>query len=164
MSTRGLRWRWFLHRRKSPPFPLLGPIGSIAPTLHDQSAGAATCASCIRDTTLTTNTKLAASTTNPKISSVRGAPQRLATAPASNDPMGWTPMNIVAYTAISRLRSSSGTRFCTVVFVAAICEVAANPITNSSAADNQNIVDWENAIRQHDKPTDIAAIPRASPW
>jgi len=80
--------------------------------------------------------------------SVFGAPMCLATPPAINDPMGCTPMNIVAYTAITRPRSSSGTRFCTIVFVAAICTVAAKPTTSNTVAENQNTLDCEKRTRQ----------------
>ncbi len=50
-------------------------------------------------------------TNAPKIVNVFGAPMCLAIPPAISDPTGCTPMNIVAYTAITRPRSSSGTRF-----------------------------------------------------
>lgn len=86
-----------------------------------------------------------------------------ATNPAASDPIGCTPMNIVAYTAITRLRNSSGTRFCTVVFVAAIIEVAANPTTKSTAAENQNTVEYENKIKHTDETIAIPAIHFASP-
>ncbi len=72
-------------------------------------------------------------------------------------------MNIVAYTAITRPRNSSGTRFCTVVFVAAICEVAANPTTNNTAQEIQKMCDCENPISPIAQITDIAAIHFANP-
>ena len=52
----------------------------------------------------------AISTMLPNAIKVYGAPKCFATPPAIKAPIGCTPMNIVAYTAISRLRISSGTR------------------------------------------------------
>ena len=99
----------------------------------------------------------------PNTASVRGAPICFATPPATNDPIGCTPMNIIAYTAITRLRSSSGTRFCTVVFVAAIIEVAENPTTKSTPAENQKTVEYENRIKQTEEMIAIPAIHLANP-
>ena len=72
-------------------------------------------------------------------------------------------MNIVAYTAITLPLSSSGTRFCTVVFVAAICEVAANPTTNKTTLEIQKTCDCENPTKPMAQMMDIAAIHFASP-
>ncbi len=72
-------------------------------------------------------------------------------------------MNIVAYTAITRLRSSSGTRFWISVFVAAICDVAANPTKKSIAIHGQNIFAFEKRIRNTAQVVDVAATHRASP-
>ena len=71
-------------------------------------------------------------------------------------------MNIVAYTAISRPRNCSGERFCTVVFVAAICEVAANPTMNSTRMDSQKAFDCEKISRHTEQITDMAAKPETA--
>jgi len=45
----------------------------------------------------------------PPMPTVRGAPMRVATAPAINEPKGAMPRNIMAYIDIARPRSRSGT-------------------------------------------------------
>ena len=109
------------------------------------------------------NTRLPTKQSDPKKANVSGAPIRFAIPPASSAPIGCTPMNMVAYTAITRPRNSSGTRFCIVVLVAAICEVAANPTANSTAHEIQKICDCENEINPIAQITDIAAIHFANP-
>src|SRR4029453_7666892 len=64
---------------------------------------------------------------------------------------------------LTRPRHSSGPPFFTVVVVAAICDVAANPTTNSTAADSQKTCDCENTIKPQAQITDIAAIHLAKP-
>lgn len=88
---------------------------------------------------------------------------RFATPPAMSAPIGWTPMNIVAYTAITRLRSSSGTRFWIRVFVAAICDVAANPTTKSTRTHNQKTFASEKISKPTAQVVEVAAIHRANP-
>src|SRR5262249_36020131 len=56
-----------------------------------------------------------------------------------------------------------GERFCTVVLVAAICEVAANPTTNNTTIESQKILDCEKIRRHTEQISDIAAIHFANP-
>ena len=72
-------------------------------------------------------------------------------------------MNIVAYTAMIRPRSRSGTRFCKVVFVAAICTVAQNPTTESTAIESQNTFDCEKITKATAQVVEVAAIHLANP-
>ncbi len=72
-------------------------------------------------------------------------------------------MNMVAYTAMMRPRSSSGTRLCMIVFVAAICTVAENPTTNNTTIEIQKTRDAENSTRPIAHNIDVPAIHRASP-
>src|SRR5881392_1393811 len=103
------------------------------------------------------------STMDPNTDNVCGAPIRFATPPAISAPIGCTPMNIVAYTAITRLRSSSGTRFWISVLVAAICEVVANPTTNSTTAHSQKTFAPEKISKPMAHVVEVAPIHRASP-
>ena len=99
----------------------------------------------------------------PPAAKVRLAVKRWARTPMTSEPNGARPVSIMVQMAIKRPRNSSGTRFCTVVFVAAICEVAANPTTNNTAQEIQKICDCENAINPIAQITDIAAIHFANP-
>ena len=69
-------------------------------------------------------------------------------------------MNIVAYTAITRLRNSSGTRFCTVVFVAAIMRSSREP--NHQQHQNRNPKDRRIPKTQSDTPTKSAPSPQST--
>ena len=100
---------------------------------------------------------------DPNTDNVCGAPIRFATPPAISAPIGCTPMNIVAYTAITRLRRSSGTRFWISVFVAAICEVAANPTTNSTTTQSQKTLAPEKISSPIAVVVEVAAIHRGNP-
>src|ERR1700680_3827501 len=100
---------------------------------------------------------------DPNAESAYGAPILFATPPAIKAPSGWTPMHIVGDTAMRRLRSSSGTRPCTIVLVAASCEVAEKPTISSIAADSQNTCDCENKISPTAQAVEVAAIHSTRP-
>src|SRR5215471_1409667 len=152
---------------KSAPRVACGCPAAVCLELHSlQSSAAAFLASLgagSRPTTRERKTKLPSKTSDPNTVNVCGAPMRFATPPAISAPIGWTPMNIVAYTAITRLRSSSGTRFWTRVFVAAICDVAANPTTNSTPTHNQKTFAPEKISKPIAQVIEVAAIHRANP-